>query len=43
VACVIKEIIQVELCISLTKSEVLGFYDSRHRGPPATRIGHKYR
>jgi hypothetical protein len=34
VACVIKEVIQVELCVSLTKSEVMGFYDSRHRGPP---------
>jgi hypothetical protein len=34
VACVIREIVQLELCVSPTKSEVLGFYDDRHRGPP---------
>jgi hypothetical protein len=34
VACVIREIDQLELCVSPTKSEVLGFYDDRHRGPP---------
>jgi hypothetical protein len=33
VACVIKEIKRLELCVSPTKSEVLGFYDNRHRGP----------
>jgi hypothetical protein len=34
VACVIREIDQLELCVSPTKSEVLGFYDDQHRGPP---------
>jgi hypothetical protein len=34
VACVIREINRLELCVSPTKSEVLGFYDNRHRGPP---------
>jgi hypothetical protein len=33
-ACVVREIKRLELCVSPTKSEVLGFYDSRHRGPP---------
>jgi hypothetical protein len=33
VACVIREIKKLELRVSPTKSEVLGFYDNRHRGP----------
>jgi hypothetical protein len=34
VACVVREIKKLELRVSPTKSEVLGFYDSRHRGTP---------
>jgi hypothetical protein len=38
VACVVREIKKLELRVSPTKSEVLGFYDSRCGGPPPPRL-----
>jgi hypothetical protein len=38
VACVIREIRNLELCLSPAKSEVLGFYNRRSRGPPPSGL-----
>jgi hypothetical protein len=38
VACVTREINKLGLCVSPAKSEVLGFYNRRHRGPPPPRL-----
>jgi hypothetical protein len=39
VACVMREIKKLELRVSPAKSEMLGFYDARRRGPPPPDLG----